>query len=254
MSANSRYEGRIGRLRYLGLMIGAAVLGAVIAALWGAFFMSDMKEGQGLASLIIVVILQSIPIVRRFHDLDRSGAHYWLLLIPVYNIYLGLLLLFKKGTVGPNRFGADPLESYDAGSEQEEEAPSGAVVTSSTPENPTPRDLYRSLLAELPPGTGRVATFQVGTGEEVEAWVQVTRGEGASINFHYPFDGEPSETLRAKGVTLPEGAALSSFETQTSAEYALPAIDVEGLVDCVETIFTRVLGVPGDRPVSGWIE
>jgi len=47
--------------------------------------------------------------VKRLHDLERPGAHYWLLLIPVYNIYLALVLLFKRGTSGPNRYGDDPL-------------------------------------------------------------------------------------------------------------------------------------------------
>ena len=47
--------------------------------------------------------------VKRLHDLGRPGWHWWLLAIPLYNIYLGCVLLFAKGTVGPNRFGRDPL-------------------------------------------------------------------------------------------------------------------------------------------------
>jgi hypothetical protein len=206
--------------------------------------------------------------VKRLHDLDRSGAHYWLLLVPLYNIYLALLLLFKKGTTGPNRFGPDPLQSaleqeVAAGlrppevleaEASEAEAPSGEVVASSTPEIPTPRDLYRKLLSELPPDSGQVATFQAGVGGDGEQWVQVTRGEGACINMGYPFDEEPSQMLRSKGVPLPEGTVLSAFEIQTSATFEIPTIYVEGLVDCVEAIFTRVLGVPADSQMSGWIE
>ena len=47
--------------------------------------------------------------IKRLHDLDRPGWHWWLLLIPLYNMYLGLVLLFSKGADGPNRFGSDPL-------------------------------------------------------------------------------------------------------------------------------------------------
>ena len=47
--------------------------------------------------------------VKRLHDLGRPGGHWWLLMVPLYNIYLGLVLLFGKGTLGPNRFGPDPL-------------------------------------------------------------------------------------------------------------------------------------------------
>ena len=53
--------------------------------------------------------------VKRLHDLDRPGWHWWLLMIPLYNIYLGLVLLFGRGTIGPNRFGPDPLGSPDVG-------------------------------------------------------------------------------------------------------------------------------------------
>jgi uncharacterized membrane protein YhaH (DUF805 family) len=39
--------------------------------------------------------------IRRMHDCDKSG---WFVLVPIYNI----ILLFTKGTQGPNRFGPDP--------------------------------------------------------------------------------------------------------------------------------------------------
>jgi uncharacterized membrane protein YhaH (DUF805 family) len=47
--------------------------------------------------------------VKRLHDLGRPGWHVWAFMVPIYNIYLGLLLVFGKGTVGPNQFGPDPL-------------------------------------------------------------------------------------------------------------------------------------------------
>ncbi len=49
--------------------------------------------------------------VKRLHDLDRPGWHWWLLGVPLYNIYLGLVLLFGKGTDGPNNYGRDPLRA-----------------------------------------------------------------------------------------------------------------------------------------------
>jgi len=39
--------------------------------------------------------------IRRLHDTDKSG---WFILLPVYNV----ILLFKPGTAGQNRFGEDP--------------------------------------------------------------------------------------------------------------------------------------------------
>lgn len=50
--------------------------------------------------------------VKRLHDLDRSGWHLLLFMVPLYNVYLALVLLFKKGTEGQNQFGSDPLNAY----------------------------------------------------------------------------------------------------------------------------------------------
>ena len=52
--------------------------------------------------------------IKRLHDLGRSGWHLLLFMVPIYNLYLGLVLLFKKGTDGPNEFGPDPLNAYKA--------------------------------------------------------------------------------------------------------------------------------------------
>lgn len=46
---------------------------------------------------------------RRLHDIGRPSWHVCLLMVPLYNFYLGMLLLFQKGTDGPNTFGPDPL-------------------------------------------------------------------------------------------------------------------------------------------------
>jgi uncharacterized membrane protein YhaH (DUF805 family) len=55
--------------------------------------------------------LSSVTVtVRRLHDLDLGGAHWFLLLIPFANLALALVLLFRPGTKGPNSFGPDPLD------------------------------------------------------------------------------------------------------------------------------------------------
>ena len=59
---------------------------------------------------VINVIVTSSFIVRRCHDIDKSG--YWglLVLVPVVNFFFLLYLLFAKGTEGWNKYGNDPLE------------------------------------------------------------------------------------------------------------------------------------------------
>ena len=81
----------------IALIVASGVLGTPLFVLpaVGVFF-------AGVWAAIAVT-------VKRLHDLDRPGWHWFLLAIPIYNIYLGLVLLFQKGTAGPNRFGEDPL-------------------------------------------------------------------------------------------------------------------------------------------------
>lgn len=104
------YEGRWNRAKYLLAAVVMSVASFVIGFVIGA----AGNEGAGAAIYMIVslasFVIGSIFIVKRFHDLDRPGVHYWLLLIPLYNIYLGLVLLFQKGTTGPNKYGEDPLK------------------------------------------------------------------------------------------------------------------------------------------------
>ena len=54
-------------------------------------------------------LLNLVFVAKRFHDLDRSALYIFGMLVPIYNIYLGIILLFQKGTTGANRFGPDPL-------------------------------------------------------------------------------------------------------------------------------------------------
>ena len=58
---------------------------------------------------IAIRVYFSGPIVKRFHDINRPGEHYWLTLIPIYGIYLTFLLCFKTGPKGENRFGPEPV-------------------------------------------------------------------------------------------------------------------------------------------------
>ena len=89
---------------------------AVVAAAFAAGFAISLSGGSeetggAVGSIIGLVggVLSAFAVVKRLHDLDRPGSHFWLFFIPFYNIYLGLLLLFKSGTDGESRYGPDPL-------------------------------------------------------------------------------------------------------------------------------------------------
>ena len=66
----------------------------------------------GLAGLALIIPSLSM-VWRRLHDIDKSGAWWFIWLTCVGAIVL-LVWAATKGTAGPNRFGPDPLGSGEA--------------------------------------------------------------------------------------------------------------------------------------------
>ena len=63
-----------------------------------------------LSVLSITTIYSAIVLnIKRFHDLNKSGWCFLLGRIPIINIFVMLILVFKKGTQGANQYGEDPL-------------------------------------------------------------------------------------------------------------------------------------------------
>ena len=108
------FEGRANRAWYFWHIVldDLAILTAVVLLfVFGVASGAPWLVVLPLAGVVIAGSWAAIAItVRRFHDLDRPGWHWFLLAIPLLNIYLGLILLFQRGTDGRNRFGPDPLD------------------------------------------------------------------------------------------------------------------------------------------------
>ena len=62
-----------------------------------------------LLFLLFEIVVSAFLIIRRLHDLGKTGANWLLMFIPFYNLYFLFSLLFEKGTQGPNQYGSDPL-------------------------------------------------------------------------------------------------------------------------------------------------
>jgi len=61
---------------------------------------------------VIVGLLHFLPslsvVVRRLHDVGKSGWFYLIILIPFVGAIWMLVLLVSNGDVGENKYGADP--------------------------------------------------------------------------------------------------------------------------------------------------
>lgn len=105
-------NGRIGRLRYLGYVwLGYMLIGVGLAVLTPL-----LTPILGRDSGPLILVLFYVPIFawafamarRRLHDMDYSGWLCLLLIVPIANFVLGLMLLFKGGTEGKNKYGKQP--------------------------------------------------------------------------------------------------------------------------------------------------
>ena len=117
------FSGRLNRKPYILRSLAATFLPVTLAIVLFYVFAGGFKTGQNYlhrdllwlhvvlhSLLIILAIVVGFSLgVRRCHDLDKSG--WWLLLgvVPYINVAWGLYMICKRGTVGPNRYGADPI-------------------------------------------------------------------------------------------------------------------------------------------------
>ena len=72
---------------------------------------SSIGPNLGIFRLIysLVVLVPSLAVlVRRLHDIGKSGWFMFVSLIPIAGIIWLLVLLCKEGDLGPNQYGADP--------------------------------------------------------------------------------------------------------------------------------------------------
>ena len=113
------FNGRMRRIHYFlyglagGLIFSVAYL--IVAFAFGAMFDSFAVSLVLLIPCYIAYMWFTLAIgVKRLHDIDKSGWYLLILLIPIVNFIWALYMLFADGTVGPNRFGADPKNRVGA--------------------------------------------------------------------------------------------------------------------------------------------
>jgi len=108
------FSGRAMRSEYWYWFLFTILLAIVTVGIDYAIFGDTMATSavspvNGIASL--ATFLPSLAVgIRRLHDRDQTG--WWILLglIPVIGWIILIVWFCMRGTVGPNRFGPDPLQ------------------------------------------------------------------------------------------------------------------------------------------------
>ena len=91
-----------------GILFGTATVSS------NGFATSSTPVLSGLFMLATLLPLLSV-LVRRLHDLGKSGWWYWIILVPLVGIFVLIYWLASEGTEGDNRFGT--RNGQDAGSD-----------------------------------------------------------------------------------------------------------------------------------------
>jgi uncharacterized membrane protein YhaH (DUF805 family) len=99
---------RISRLPYFLWMLAICVAVSLIQVFAGSHLSRD--ETSPVMSLVwmLAVGVAAFPIVKRLHDLNKSGWLWLFGLVPILNVFFGIYLLFGKGTEGANDYGNPP--------------------------------------------------------------------------------------------------------------------------------------------------
>ena len=114
------WQGRAGMAEYWWWFLFSQLYAFVLTALWVlGLVVALAPEGQanfgfwvwfGVGFIALLpLILPSISVsIRRLHDTDKSGANYWLFLIPYAGGIIQLIFMLQSGTPGPNHYGPVP--------------------------------------------------------------------------------------------------------------------------------------------------
>ena len=116
-SKYATFSGRAQRSEYWWFVLFNIIVSLLLALLFGNGHGMGGGMGMGGGNLAnslwsLATLLPSLAVgARRLHDIDRAG--WWLLLafIPLLGLIILLYFFATKGTLGPNRFGPDPLQA-----------------------------------------------------------------------------------------------------------------------------------------------
>lgn len=106
------FSGRSRRMEYWMFTLGIVIVAVVLGIVEGILGLSGMVGPYGPITILflLAIFIPALAVqVRRFHDQDKSGWFVLLGLIPFIGGIIVLVFMCLPGTVGSNRFGADPL-------------------------------------------------------------------------------------------------------------------------------------------------
>lgn len=103
----ANFEGRARRSEYWFFMLMNIIIIVVLAVLSAA---SESTIGVGLIGIFGLAIITPLLalIVRRLHDIGKSGGYFFIRFIPIVGGIWYLVLMCTDSNYGPNHYGLNP--------------------------------------------------------------------------------------------------------------------------------------------------
>lgn len=107
------FEGRARRKEYW-MFVLFNIIFSMAAGILDSIFGLDFRSGSGMIESLygLAVFIPGIAVmVRRLHDVGRSGWFFWINLIPVIGWIWFIIVLCTDGNPGLNKYGRNPKTS-----------------------------------------------------------------------------------------------------------------------------------------------
>ena len=110
------FTGRSRRKEYWMFVLFRYLISMVILAPTIYLFFNSSDEGGMLGYMLFIVYSMALivpglaVVVRRLHDVGKSGWMYFVVLIPVIGIFWLLILLASDSEQGDNQYGPNPKQ------------------------------------------------------------------------------------------------------------------------------------------------
>ncbi|PWJ34178.1 DUF805 domain-containing protein [Sediminitomix flava] len=107
------FDGRASRKEFWMFVLFNFLIGFVAALIDNLFGIANAETGAGPIYGIysLGVLLPSIAVsVRRLHDIGKNGWYLLIMFIPLIGSLVLLYWWIKKGDLGANEYGAEPIQ------------------------------------------------------------------------------------------------------------------------------------------------
>ena len=108
----THWSGRASRSEYWYSLLWVILILTVVGCV--PYFLGVDDEFLTVDVLSVLLGILTLPvIIRRLHDLNRSGGWFFIVFIPIVGQFLLPLYFIKRGTVGTNKYGEDPASDTE---------------------------------------------------------------------------------------------------------------------------------------------